>query len=302
MPGLLDKRLLVVSGKGGVGKSTVAASLARLAADSGKRTLVCEINAEERVSRLLGHPEVGPEVGRLEERLWAVNIRPPEALREYALMVVKSERIYRTVFENRLVRYFLRFLPALQELVMLGKITFHLQEQELGRPRFDLIIIDAPATGHAISFFSVPQVLLDTVPKGPLQTEARTMRDLLVSRETTSALLVSIPEEMPVNETVELHRAFTEKVRIHVAGIVLNQFIAPRFAEAELGSLDALPQVRALAAAQVLRANGSQSAKARLEQLGPPTLTLPRLFVPAFDARAIRSLADRLAPAIGGLS
>src|SRR5690242_17611732 len=100
---LLDKRLLVVTGKGGVGKSAVAAALALHAARSGKRTLVCEINAGDRLGRMLGKPGAGGETREVEENLWAVNVRPEDALREYALMVLKFKSVYRAVFENRLV-------------------------------------------------------------------------------------------------------------------------------------------------------------------------------------------------------
>ena len=302
MAGLLDRRLVVVTGKGGVGKSTVAAAIARIAADAGKRTLICEINTEERVSRLLGHPEIGPELGRLEENLWAVDIRPNEAMRQYAMMIVKSERIYRTVFENKLVRYFLRFIPALQELVMLGKITFHLQEEEGGRPRFDLIVMDAPATGHAISFLSVPQTILDTVPAGPLQTEVRAMRDLLVDPKVTSAVLVSLPEEMPVNETVDLHRAFEQRVHVHSSAIVLNQANTGRFTQDEILGLAGLPEAQRLARSQAVRAELTDDARARLASLGPPLIELPRLFTRAFGREAIAELVKLLRPALEGLS
>jgi anion-transporting ArsA/GET3 family ATPase len=215
MSGLLDKRLWIVSGKGGVGKSTIAAALALRSARAGRRTLVCEVNTQERVSPLLGHRPVGPEVTKLEENLWAVDVRPQEAMREYVLMVLRFETLYKTVFENRVVRYFLRFIPSLQELVLLGKILYHVQEQRPdGSPLWDTIVMDAPATGHAISFLRVPQVLLETVPPGPMTREAMKMRDLLEDPTTTAAVLVSLPEEMPVNETLELHTALKEQVRV----------------------------------------------------------------------------------------
>jgi anion-transporting ArsA/GET3 family ATPase len=202
---LSDKRLVIVTGKGGVGKTTVSAAIALQSAREGRRTLVCEVNTTERVTQLLGRAQVGHEVTGIEENLWAVNVRPAEAMREYALMILKFESLYSAVFENKAVQYFLRFIPSLQELVLLGKILYHLKEKlPDGRWRFERIIIDAPATGHAVTFFSVPQVLVDTLPAGTMAGEATWMRDFLVDPKVTTVVLVSLPEELPVNETLEL--------------------------------------------------------------------------------------------------
>ena len=151
-------------------------------------------------------------------------MRPHEAMREYALMVLRFETLYKTVFENRLVRYFLRFIPSLQELVMLGKILYHLQEKRPdGRWRFDTVVLDAPATGHAISFLNVPQVLLaDGAARAPWPARRMKMRDLLVDPSVTAAVLVALPEEMPVNETLELHAALRDTVHIRTHAAVLN--------------------------------------------------------------------------------
>lgn len=291
---LADKRLVVVTGKGGVGKSTLAAALAMQSAREGLRTLVCEVNAKERISQLLGRPEVGPEVTALDENLWAVNVRPQEAMREYALMMLKFESIYSAVFENRVVRYFLRFIPSLQELVLLGKILFHLREKRPdGRYRFDRIIIDAPATGHAITFFSVPQVIVDTVPPGAMSQDATWMRDLLVDPKTTAVVLVSLPEELPVNETIELHDALASRVKMKSALVVLNGFVAPRFEAADV--TDALPEgLKQTARHHMARAELSATSLERLKSLGLQVITVPRMFTPEFGRQAVEQVAARL--------
>ena len=183
---LLDRRLVVVIGKGGVGKSTVTAALALAAVRAGKRVLVAEVNARERVSALLGHRPVGEEIGPLEPGLDLVNVEPRAAMREYALMILKFRSIYNAVFENRIVRYFLRAVPSLAQLVMLGKILYHVDEKlPDGRPRWDLVLMDAPATGHGAMLLRLPQVLVASMPPGPMVDEARKMHATLTDPKLT---------------------------------------------------------------------------------------------------------------------
>jgi anion-transporting ArsA/GET3 family ATPase len=296
---LSQQRLLVISGKGGVGKSTVAAALALASSRAGLRTLVCEINVKERIPPLLGHQPAGPELRELEKNLWAVGVRPEQAMREYALMVLRFQTVYRAVFENRFVRYFLRFIPSVQELVMIGKVLYHLQERRPdGSFRFERIVMDAPATGHAISFLSIPTVLLETVPPGPLSREARTMRDLLADPAISASVLVSLPEEMPINETLELHAALQSQAGLHTSAVVLNMFVPARFLGLARPKLSAA--MDRLVRAHLGREEQSEAARARLRSgIGRPVLTVPRLFVPGFDRAAVEAVVGHLGPLWG---
>jgi anion-transporting ArsA/GET3 family ATPase len=287
---LEQQRLIIVTGKGGVGKTTVAAALALKSAADGKRTLVCEVNTKERISPLLGHGVVGSEITHIEPNLWAVDVQPSQALKEYALMTLKFERLYNAVFENNLVHYFLRFIPSISELVMLGKILFHVREKRAdGQFRFERIVVDAPATGHAISFLSVPQVIIDTVPPGAMAADATWMRDLLVSKETTASVLVALPEELPINEALELHKRLESQVRLHTALMILNQTVDARFDPDFIAST---PQsLRFLATHHHQTVAFSRVCSGRLQQAGVPVLELPKRFVSQFGRSSIEALS-----------
>src|SRR5512137_425229 len=226
---LLDRRLVVVTGKGGVGKSTVSAALAVLAARRGKRVLVTEIDARERIAPMLGGRPSGPVVRQVLPGISTVNVDPRHSLEEYALLVVKVRAIYQAVFENRVVRFFLRAVPSLAETLMLGKVLHEARSEERGRPRWDLVVVDAPSTGHAVQLLGVPRALLDTVPGGPLRRDAEWMHTLLTSPERTAVALVSLPEEMPVTETAELDAQLGGALGLPRGPVFLNAMPDERF-------------------------------------------------------------------------
>jgi anion-transporting ArsA/GET3 family ATPase len=289
---LASVRFVAVTGKGGVGKSTVAAALGRLWAAEGQRTLVCEVNADDRVGQLLAGRALTSRVEEVGANLWAVNVRPQEALIEYATMTLKFELVSRALFENAMVRQLLRFVPSIQELVLLGKVLFHVRDAQR---RFDRVILDAPATGHAVTFFSVPQVILDTVPPGPMADDARWMRDLLADPATTGAVLVTLPEETPVNETLELDRALRQNVHMSPRAVVLNRVTPHRFEPEEVRSLP--PPLRAYVEADAARAAQARASAERLAATDVPLRLVPRFFVERFDLASLDAFGRALAGA-----
>ncbi|MGI5865303.1 MAG: ArsA family ATPase [Myxococcales bacterium] len=299
MASLFERRLLTVIGKGGVGKSTISAALALVAARRGKRVLVCEINTKERVSALLGAPEVGASIGPVAQNIDAVDIRPRDALREYALMVLRFRSIYEAVFENRFVCYFLRAIPSLAELVMLGKVLYHVDEKGPdGRFRYDLVILDSPATGHGLSMLRLPKVLVDTVPPGPLADEAAKMHRTLTDGRKSAAVLVAIPESMPVSETVELDRGLRTTVGMQRAALVLNGVVAPRFSAAERARLEQAAAEDPLARAALSRERraelSSHYAGYLAREVGLPQIAVPFHFSEELGRATVEQIADAL--------
>lgn len=308
MPGLalLDHRLLVVTGKGGVGKSTIATALALLAARRGRRVLVCEVNAQERVAPLLGASPAGFETRQALPNLFTANVTPAEAMREYGLMTLRFKTLYDAVFENRVVRYFLRAVPSLSELVMLGKVLHEVRTEEHGRPRWDLVVLDAPATGHAVQLLRVPGALLETVPPGPLRRDAEWMHALLVDPRQTSLQIVTLPEEMPVNEAIELAAAVRTVLGIACGALFVNAMPETRFSPGETSVLSdlavAAPPLGPAAAAghlQALRAEqaGRYLARARAA-IDLPAVLVPLLARERWDLGAVEAVAAAIEPAL----
>ena len=196
-------------GKGGVGRSTVAAAIAGQSAARGRKTLLFETNANDRFGAYFDKPAVGTETVELAPNLFAVNATPAAALAEYGLMILKFKSVYEMVFENRITKAFLRAIPGLDDYALLGKAWYHTEEEKRGKPVWDTVVFDMPASGHSMSMLRIPWVIVDTVPEGPLTRDARTVQQLLCDQARTAAVLVTLAEEMPVNEAVELEAKLT---------------------------------------------------------------------------------------------
>ena len=273
-------------GKGGVGKSVVACAIALAEAKKGKRVLLAEAHGRDQVTTLLGAKPVGFEMREVLENLFVVDINPQDAIREYALLMVRFESIYNVVFKNRFVHHFLRMIPSLGEMVTLGKLWYHEQERVSGRNRFDVIILDAPATGHALSMLRTPISVESVVPPGAMRENARIIRELLCDPQRTCVHIVTLPEEMPVNEAKELHRVCKEEFNIACGTTFVNQSISKLNSEC-FDLLDNLgadnPTMNEAAKTLRLREQKRRAGEEHLQQLPDELLAkcirLPRLLI-----------------------
>jgi len=306
-----DRRFIFVTGKGGVGKTTVSAALARALAGRGKRVLIAMCNAKERISSMFASPLVGPEIIPVAPGIWAVNIEPEHAFEEYGRMVLKVPGLYRVVFHNKYIRSFLPAVPGLSEWAMLGKAWFHTTElDEHGRNRFDVVLLDAPATGHGLDMLRVPKVIVEIVPPGILRRDAERAWKMFTDPAQTAVLVVTLPEELPVTETLELVGAIEDDLRLPLGALVVNGVLPVLFSEAEARELATVLEGEAdghragtpSAAASGVRAAARRAVQERAQSAslariaggtGLPRIVLPYLFEDAATPAAIEKFSGQ---------
>ncbi len=221
MADLCEKRLVVVAGKGGVGKTTIAYVVGLCAATMGKRVLVCLTKAMPRYSDFLGGIVLSSEIHKVSANLHIVNLSPVAAREEYGMMVLRQRTLHRLIFGSTVVKAFLDAAPGLSEWAVFGKATFHALNSVNGEPEYDMVVFDSPATGHGLDMLTLPEVIYSTIPKGRMKEEALERIELLKDGARTEILPVTIPEEMPVNEALELVEELKKK-RFPVERIVVN--------------------------------------------------------------------------------
>jgi anion-transporting ArsA/GET3 family ATPase len=309
-PAILDRRIVFLTGKGGVGKSTVAAALGLVATRRGKRTIICEVAQQERMSSVFHTQGVGYRETEIAEDLFAFSIDPQRALEEYLQLQIKIKPVYDLMFKNRIFTYFAAATPGLRELVTIGKVweLAQLDRRVKKGAKYDLVIVDAPATGHGVGILRTPKTFGDIARVGPVKRQADAIYDFITNEDLTSVCAVAWPEEMPVNETLDLRRSLQQELGLDLDRIFMNGLYPELFSDEEAALLrervdgDAAangagsPVLRAALRAAVSEHRRATAQQEQLERLrsesGEEVLALPFLFRPQIDMEAVEELAD----------
>jgi anion-transporting ArsA/GET3 family ATPase len=311
-PALLDRRLLFFTGKGGVGKSTMAAATALLASRIGKRVLLIEVDAKGDIPALFEQGPVKFAPRQVHPGILAMSMDTEAALKEYLKLQLKVPLLGRMGPLAKVFDFVATAAPGVKEILIIGKIAWEVREMMEGRTDFDVVIVDAAATGHIVAQLGAADSLRELVDVGPLRSQTQWISDLLADPAITAVNIVTTPEEMPVAETIELAQRLRREVNVPLGEVIVNRVLPELFTHADEETFSALrtePAVEMLtrsvggAAVEVLdsarlavslRRNGATHLEHLLESVDLPLLYVPYLFVRAHGLRVTQMVADAL--------
>lgn len=314
---MFSRRLIFVMGKGGVGKTTLAIAMAYAAQSLGLRVLLAETEDNRSISRYFNQEELGEAPVLVSDNIRIARIHPKSELEAYTHVHIKSRFISRRITRSRLFDYLAEATPGLKEVMTLGRIwRWEAAKDANGRPVYDLVIVDAPATGHGLSLLRLPKLLIDMIRIGPVAAQIRDMQAVLQDPDITWIALVTQPEELPVKESLELMAAARDEIGIPVRNVFLNGIYPALFDGVQAERIRALAEGGAADAVRlqisdpesfdaVIQAARHQWGRRRIHQAyldqlegetACPVIPIPFFFTNHLTKNEMQSIAAALQP------